>query len=93
MSQFNNFSNLKPHFVTTGPEIWTDLPEIEAFVVTVGSGGAFIGTSRFLKAKNSHIRCIAVEPAEAAILKTERMKNPKHIIQGTGYSLITPHWD
>lgn len=74
VDQFNNFSNLKAHFVTTGPEIWADLSEIEAFVATVGSGGVLIGNSRFLKAKNSHVRCIAVEPAEAAILKTGREK-------------------
>jgi len=93
VDQFNNPSGLKAHFETTGPEIWMDLPKIDAFVASIGTGGIFLGTSKFLKSKNSKIRCIAVEPANAAILKTGIVKNPKHIIQGTGYSLIPPQWD
>ncbi len=93
VDQFNNPSSLKAHFETTGPEIWADLPGIDAFVASVGTGGTFLGTSKFLKLKNSKIRCIAVEPANAAILKTGKVINPKHIIQGTGYSLIPPHWN
>lgn len=93
VDQFNNPSSVSAHFNTTGPEIWNNLPEIAAFVASVGSGGTFIGTSRFLKGKNKNIRCVAVEPENAAILKTGKIKTGRHIIQGTGYSLIPPHWD
>ena len=93
VDQFNNPSSVSAHYNTTGPEIWSDLPEIEAFVAAIGSGGTFIGTSKFLKSKNKDIKCIAVEPENAAIIKTGTIKSPKHIIQGTGYSLIPPHWD
>lgn len=93
VDQFNNPSGLKAHFATTGPEIWADLPAIDAYVASIGTGGTFLGTSKFLKSKNTKIRCIAVEPVNAAIIKTGRVKNPKHIIQGIGYSLIPPQWD
>lgn len=93
VDQFNNTSGIMAHFTTTGPEIWQDLPGIDAYVASVGTGGTFIGTSKFLKSKNKDIKCIAVEPAGAAILKTGRVENSQHIIQGTGYSLIPPHWD
>ena len=93
VDQFNNPSGVKAHFETTGPEIWADLPEIDAFVASVGSGGTFVGTSQFLKSKNPKIQCIAVEPVNAAILKRGEVDSPKHIIQGTGYSLIPPHWN
>jgi len=93
VDQFNNTSGIMAHFNTTGPEIWQDLPAIDAYVASVGTGGTFIGTSKFLKSKNHKIKCIAVEPARAAILKMGRVENPKHIIQGTGYSLIPPNWD
>lgn len=93
VDQFNNLSGVKSHFQSTGPEIYNDLEVIDAFVASVGSGGTFTGTSRFLKGKDSIIKCIAVEPENAAILKTGRVKNPKHIIQGTGYGLVPPHWD
>ena len=92
VDQFNNPSGVAAHFNSTGPEIWQDLPEIDAFVAAVGTGGLFVGTSKFLKSKNKNIICIAVEPAEAAILKTGKINNPQHIIQGTGYGLVPPHW-
>lgn len=93
VDQFNNPSSIKAHFETTGPEIWDDLNEIEVFISSVGSGGTFIGISRYLKSKNKNIKCIAVEPENASILKTGKIINPKHIIQGTGYSLIPPLWE
>ena len=93
VDQFNNLSGIKAHYNTTGPEILRDLPEIEAFITSVGSGGTFIGTSEYLKEYNLSIKCIAVEPKNAAILKSGSAKDPKHIIQGTGYGLIPPHWE
>jgi cysteine synthase A len=92
VDQFNNPSNVLAHYNTTGPEIWNDLPDIEAFIASVGSGGTFVGTSTFLKSQNQSIQCIASEPENAAILKTGIVKSPKHIIQGTGYSAVPPHW-
>lgn len=91
--QFNNKSNIKAHFESTGPEIWSDLPEIDAFVASVGSGGTFVGCSRFLKSKKPGIKCIAAEPEYAAILKSGKVISAKHIIQGTGYGIVTPFWD
>jgi cysteine synthase A len=93
VDQFNNPSSVAAHYNSTGPEIWKDLPEINAFVTIIGTGGTFIGTSKFLKSKNENIQCIAVEPDNAAILKTGVVKSSKHIIQGTGYSIVPPHWD
>ena len=91
--QFNSPSCATAHYNTTGPEIWDDLPEVEAFVSIVGSGGTFMGTSKFLKEKNPAIKCIAVEPENTAILKTGKIKSAKHIIQGTGYGFVPPHWE
>ena len=93
VDQFNNPSGIKAHYETTGPEIWEDLQDIDVFIASIGTGGTFIGTSKYLKSKNRNIRCIAVEPANASILKTGKVIDPKHIIQGTGYSLVTPQWD
>lgn len=93
VDQFNNPSSILAHYNTTGPEIWKDLPEVEVFIAAVGSGGTFVGTSKYLKEKNPNIKCVAVEPENAAILKTGKVKSSRHIIQGTGYSIIPPHWD
>lgn len=91
--QFNNPSCIKAHFNHTGPEILRDLGDVDVFIASVGSGGTFIGTSKYLKSVKPGIKCIAVEPEKAAILKTGKVDDPKHIIQGTAYGLIPPHWD
>ena len=93
VDQFNNSSSVKAHFETTGPEILDDLGDLDVFITCVGSGGTFTGTAKYLKSRNKDIRCYAVEPVNSAILKTGKIINPKHIIQGTGYGLIPPHWD
>jgi len=94
VDQFNNPSSVKAHYLNTGPELLSDLNnKLTAFVAIVGSGGTFIGTSRYLKEKSRSINCIAVEPENSAIIKTGVVKDSKHIIQGTGYGLIPPQWD
>lgn len=92
VDQFNNYSGLKVHFETTGPEIWEDLSSIDVFITSVGTGASFIGTSEYLKSMNGNVKCIAVEPELAAVLKTGKVRDPKHIIQGTGYGFVPPHW-
>jgi cysteine synthase A len=91
--QFNNPSCIKAHFNHTGAEIFRELPNADVFIASVGSGGTFIGTSKYLKSVIQGIKCIVVEPENAAILKTGKVDNPKHIIQGTAYGLIPPHWE
>ena len=93
VDQFHNPSTVNAHFETTGPEIWNDLQEVDVFMASIGTGGTFIGTSRYLKSRNKNIRCIVVEPENAAIIKTGKVIDPKHIIQGTGYGAVPPQWD
>ena len=94
VDQFNNPSSIIAHEQGIAPEIWDALGDkVSAFVAAVGSGGTFIGTSRFLKNKKPDIHCAAVEPESAQVLARKKITNPKHVIQGVGYSLIPPHWD
>jgi cysteine synthase A len=64
VDQFNNPSCVDAHFCGTGAEIWQDLGDtMTAFVAAVGTGGTFVGCSRYLKQQNSNISCVAVEPS------------------------------
>ncbi len=92
--QFNNPSSIKAHYNTTGPEIYSGLNgRLDAFIEIVGSGGTFIGTSGYLKSQSAIVKCIVVEPEKAAIIKTGKVTDPRHIIQGTSYGYIPPQWD
>lgn len=93
VDQFNNASSILAHYRGTGPEIYHSIgAELTAFVAAAGSGGTFIGASRFLKEQRLNIVCATVEPAHARILAGKEIENPKHIIQGMGYGVQLPHW-
>ncbi|MDZ8188236.1 MAG: pyridoxal-phosphate dependent enzyme [Nostoc sp. ChiSLP02] len=67
--------------------------EINAFVAAVGSGGTFVGTSKFLKQKNRNIVCAVVEPEGVEVLAGKSTTNLRHNMQGIGYGIIIPQWD
>ncbi|CAM4252860.1 PLP-dependent cysteine synthase family protein [Lederbergia lenta] len=66
--QFQNKDNPETYYESLGPELYESLDgEIDIFVAGAGSGGTFMGTSRFLKEKNKQVKCVIVEP-EGSIL-------------------------
>jgi len=88
--QFENPANPASHRVTAG-EILRDAGKIDAFVATVGSGGTFTGTARVLREKLPKLLCVAVEPAESAVLSGK--KPGPHKIQGIGAGFVPKNYD
>ncbi|HSZ24179.1 MAG TPA: cysteine synthase CysM [Cytophagaceae bacterium] len=67
LNQFSNPDNYMAHYHSTGPEIWNDTKgEITHFVSSMGTTGTIMGTSKFLKEKNSKIKIIGVQPTEGS---------------------------
>lgn len=65
MNQFGNPNNWKAHYKTTGPEIWNDTDgEITHFVSAMGTTGTIMGTSTYLKEKNSEVQIVGVQPTD-----------------------------
>ncbi len=93
VDQFNNPSSIAAHFETTGPEIWNALDgNIDAFVALLGSGGTYVGVTKFLKNQSVDIFCAPIEPAGAEVLAGKPVTDPRHNMQGTGYGIDLPHW-
>jgi cystathionine beta-synthase len=61
-NQYDNLSNTKAHYQTTGPEIWKQTDgKITHLVVGVGTGGTVSGTARYLKEKNPNIKVWGID--------------------------------
>ena len=51
-NQYNNLSNQKAHYYSTGPEIWRQLMALSThYLSSVGTGGTISGTGKYLKEK------------------------------------------
>lgn len=84
--QFSNADNWKAHYKTTAVEILRDIPEIDAFVVSIGTGGTVTGVGKRFEEEKRAIQIIGIEPEESAVING---KGPsKHKIQGIGAGFI-----
>ena len=59
--QFESPANLKAHYETTGPEILHALPQVDAFVSGIGTGGTLMGVGRRLRERNPATLIVGVE--------------------------------
>ena len=67
LDQFSNPDNPRAHYEGTGPEIWRDTNgTITHFVSAMGTTGTIMGTSHYLKEKNSTVAIVGVQPAQGA---------------------------
>ena len=83
-NQFDNLSNKKSHYLTTGPEIYKQLSQkVDAFICSIGTGGTISGVSDFLKEKNKNIVIGLADPMGSAMHNF--YKNGK--LQSTGSSI------
>ncbi len=86
LGQFVNPDNPGAHYLTTGPEIWEDLEQVDILIAGVGTGGTISGAGKYLKEKNPKLQIIAVEPANSPVLT--KGYSGSHGIQGIGAGFI-----
>ena len=85
-NQFENMTNPRIHMITTAKEILADLPDLDAFVAGVGTGGTITGVGKVLKFETPGVMIVAVEPASSPVLSGG--KAGRHGIQGIGAGFV-----
>ncbi|GIN84823.1 cysteine synthase [Heyndrickxia sporothermodurans] len=89
--QFQNFANPDTYYESLGPEIYDALDgKIDIFVAGAGSGGTFMGTSRYLKEKLPQVKTVIVEPVGSILNGGE---SGFHRTEGIGLEFIPPFLD
>ncbi len=87
LQQFENPDNPQIHRETTAMEILNDTDnQVDYFIAGVGTGGTLTGTSEALKEHLPHLKAVAVEPSNSAVLSGEQ--KGAHKLQGIGGGLI-----
>jgi cysteine synthase A len=95
MDQFDNLANMEAHYRTTGPEIWQQLRDMDAFVMAPGTGGVFSGVVKYLKEQNPSIRAFLGDPVGSSLKRYVdscgllNSKTASSIAEGTGPIYVT----
>lgn len=77
-NQFENVSNARAHFETTGPEIWQQTAKnIDYFVSVAGTGGTLGGISSYLKEQSQNVKVVSIDPDSSGIFNF--LTQGKHI--------------
>jgi cystathionine beta-synthase len=80
--QYSNPANPEAHYETTGPELWEQTGgELDALVLSVGTGGTISGAARYLKEQNPRLRVVGADP-EGSIYSSDTVH--PYLVEGIG---------
>ncbi|MGH3134434.1 MAG: cystathionine beta-synthase [Gaiellaceae bacterium] len=83
--QYSNPSNPDAHYAATGPEIWEQTGgEVDAIVISVGTGGTITGVGRYFKERGSTARIVGVDPEGSVFTADERHPPGPYLVEGIG---------
>jgi cystathionine beta-synthase len=83
--QYSNMSNPEAHYLTTGPEIWGQTDgELDAVVISVGTGGTISGVGRYFKERNSNALIVGADPEGSVYTAKDESDVHPYLVEGIG---------
>jgi cystathionine beta-synthase len=84
--QYSNAANPEAHYATTGPELWeqTDEGDVDAIVISVGTGGTITGVGRYFKERKPEVRIVGVDPEGSVFTADEEHPEGPYLVEGIG---------
>jgi cystathionine beta-synthase len=84
--QYSNMNNPEAHYKHTGPEIWeqTGGGDIDAIVISVGTGGTISGVGRYFKEHKPEVLIVGADPEGSVYTARSEADLHPYLVEGIG---------
>jgi cystathionine beta-synthase len=83
--QYSNMANPQAHYEVTGPEIWRQTGgELDAVVISVGTGGTISGAGRYLKEQKPDLLVVGADPVGSVYTAADERGVHPYLVEGIG---------
>src|SRR6187431_1715131 len=83
--QYSNMANPDAHYRTTAPELWEQTDgELDAIVISVGTGGTISGVGRYWKERRPETLIVGADPEGSVYTADERHPVGPYLVEGIG---------
>jgi cystathionine beta-synthase len=83
--QYSNMANPEAHYLHTGPEIWDQTDgEIDAIVISVGTGGTISGVGRYFKERKPGVLIVGADPEGSVYTAQDERDVHPYLVEGIG---------
>jgi cystathionine beta-synthase len=83
--QYSNMANPDAHYRVTGPEIWEQTGgEIDALVISVGTGGTISGVGRYFKERKPEVLIVGADPQGSVYTAEDDGGVHPYLVEGIG---------
>src|SRR5438270_11811014 len=83
--QYSNMANPEAHYRGTGPEIWEQTGgELDALVISVGTGGTISGVGRYFKEHKPGVLIVGADPEGSVFTAKDESDVHPYLVEGIG---------
>ena len=83
--QYSNMVNPTAHYVGTGPELWEETGgEIDALVISVGTGGTISGVGKYWKERSPNVLIVGADPEGSVYTARDETDLHPYLVEGIG---------
>src|SRR5215469_7709523 len=83
--QYSNMANPQAHYDVTAPEIYEQTGgELDAIVVSVGTGGTISGIGRYFKERKPEVKIVGVDPEGSIYTARDESELHPYLVEGIG---------
>ncbi len=83
--QYSNMANPEAHYETTGPELWEQTGgEVDAIVVSVGTGGSISGIGKYFKERKPSVLIVGADPEGSVFTEDDAHPLHPYLVEGIG---------